>query len=150
MAAVIDLHTGARVQGAPRPQAAGSPAPPRLRVIEGGGEGGRAPHRGPRAVPAHRVFLVRRLVVGVVAAVLVVLVAQAAGSVLVAGAAAVSGTPAASGDLYEVRSGDTLWSIAGELAPDVDPRVAVDDLAALNGGSSLEVGEQLRLPASFG
>jgi Tfp pilus assembly protein FimV len=96
------------------------------------------------------VFLARRVVVGVVAAVLVVLLAQVAGVVLVSGAAVLSGTPAASGEVYDVRPGDTLWSIAGDLAPQMDPRVAVDELSALNGGASLDVGDRLQLPASFG
>jgi hypothetical protein len=150
MAAVIDLHTGDRVRTLPERDLAPGPVPPRLRVLPGGGQGGRAPLRGPRPVPARRVFLVRRLVVAALAAVLVVLLAQGAGSVLASGAALVSSPPAASGEVYRVRPGDTLWSVAGALAPGMDTRVAVDELSALNGGTALEVGEELRLPASFG
>jgi Tfp pilus assembly protein FimV len=44
---------------------------------------------------------------------------------------------------YVVQPGDTLWSIATEVAPDEDPRVVVDALRAANGGPDLEVGERL-------
>jgi len=33
---------------------------------------------------------------------------------------------------YVVRQGDTLWAIAGRLAPGEDPRAVVDALAAAN------------------
>jgi Tfp pilus assembly protein FimV len=34
---------------------------------------------------------------------------------------------------YVVRQGDTLWTIARELAPGSDPRPVVDQLSAMNG-----------------
>jgi Tfp pilus assembly protein FimV len=58
--------------------------------------------------------------------------------------------PAASGRTHVVEPGDTAWNLAARLAPGVDRRSAVDDLLALNGDSVLRVGQQLRLPASFG
>ena len=45
-----------------------------------------------------------------------------------------------------VQPGDTLWSIAAELAPDADPRAVVDRLVDANGGDPLEVGQRLVLP----
>jgi hypothetical protein len=37
---------------------------------------------------------------------------------------------------YVVREGDTLWTIARELAPGNDPRPIVDRLSATNGGDA--------------
>ncbi len=48
-------------------------------------------------------------------------------------------------EIYIVVSGDTLWSIATSIDSDGDPRDTVDRLAALNGGSSLYVGQRLVL-----
>jgi nucleoid-associated protein YgaU len=45
-----------------------------------------------------------------------------------------------------VQDGDTLWSIAGQVAPDRDPRAEVDQLLRLNhlGGVALTPGQVLR------
>jgi len=40
---------------------------------------------------------------------------------------------------YVVRQGDTLWSIAREVAPEGDPRSMVDSLSADNGISAGEL-----------
>ncbi|MEI4272653.1 LysM peptidoglycan-binding domain-containing protein [Klenkia sp. LSe6-5] len=47
-----------------------------------------------------------------------------------------------------VHSGDTLWSIAQSIAPDVDPRAVVDALQEVNGltDASLVPGQVLLLP----
>jgi len=47
-----------------------------------------------------------------------------------------------------VRSGDTLWSIAGTVAADQDVRVVVDAIIELNdlGDAPLQPGQVLRLP----
>jgi hypothetical protein len=47
--------------------------------------------------------------------------------------------------IYVVEAGDTLWSIAEELAPGSDPRPIVDRLAERAGGSSLRPGQRLSL-----
>ena len=47
---------------------------------------------------------------------------------------------------YVVQSGDTLWSIARRLLPNGDVRPLVDELARLNGGVDLEVGQRLVVP----
>jgi hypothetical protein len=47
---------------------------------------------------------------------------------------------------WVVQPGDTLWSIAAELAPDADPRATVDRLVDANGDGPLEVGQRLVLP----
>jgi nucleoid-associated protein YgaU len=49
------------------------------------------------------------------------------------------------GGRYVVRPGDTLWSIALEIAPGSDPRPVVHALRAANGDVALEVGQVLTL-----
>lgn len=53
-------------------------------------------------------------------------------------------------ELVLVQSGDTLWSIAAEAAPSVDPRVVIDRIKQLNGltGDQLPVGLVLEVPVS--
>lgn len=46
---------------------------------------------------------------------------------------------------YVVQPGDTLWSIATEIAPDDDPRAVVDALREANGSPNLQVGDELIL-----
>lgn len=58
------------------------------------------------------------------------------------GAAPVA-APAA--NVYVVRSGDTLWSIARRLRPDADPRPLVDALAERAGSSALRPGQRIDL-----
>lgn len=50
-----------------------------------------------------------------------------------------------------VMPGDTLWSIAESVAPDADPRGVIGDIQRLNalGGGSLQVGQQLAIPAAY-
>jgi hypothetical protein len=50
------------------------------------------------------------------------------------------------GELYTVRAGDSLWSIATALSPSGDPRPIVDELAAELHGAPLVPGETLHLP----
>jgi Tfp pilus assembly protein FimV len=83
------------------------------------------------------------------------------GLVLLAGAAlagTAGGDPSAAGALTPtvagaepatvvVQPGDTLWTIAAEVAPDVDVRVTVDRLVERNGDTALQVGQVLEIPA---
>jgi hypothetical protein len=59
---------------------------------------------------------------------------------------AATGT-ARSGGLYLVHDGDTLASIAAELAPEGQRQRFVERLIALNGDAPLVAGERLVLPA---
>lgn len=76
------------------------------------------------------------------------------------GFAAISGGSAlASGDTsgavsfetVTVLPGDTLWAIAEAVAPAADPRAVISDIETLNalGGGSLQVGQQLAIPAQY-
>ena len=50
-----------------------------------------------------------------------------------------------------VMPGDTLWSIAEEIAPAADPREVVDALQRLNllEGGALMIGDELAIPAGY-
>ena len=54
------------------------------------------------------------------------------------------------GSVYVVQPGDTLWSIARELAPTGDIRAEVDRLQHLNGTAALQAGQRLQLTAPPG
>ncbi len=45
-----------------------------------------------------------------------------------------------------VGPGDTLWSIAEDSAPDSDPRPLVAALIEVNGGASVQIGQQIIIP----
>jgi LysM repeat protein len=111
-------------------------------VIEGGRTASSA---------ALRTYTVRRVVVVVVLALLAVVALRAA-ALGVSAAVAPSAT-ATNGAVAEVvhttRPGDTLWGVAIRYAPEVDPRIAIDDLIALNGGAALQVGQRVLLPAEW-
>lgn len=44
-----------------------------------------------------------------------------------------------------VEPGDTVWSLAAEVAPGADPRPVVDAIVEANGGSVLVAGQSLEL-----
>lgn len=76
---------------------------------------------------------------------------------IIAGGSAVASRDAAPGETYQtfesvtVMSGETLWSIAGDVAPAADPRDVVDAIVRLNGLEGVEVlaGQQIAIPAEF-
>lgn len=53
------------------------------------------------------------------------------------------------GASHVVQPGDTLWSIAEDLAAGRDVRVVVDVLAEANGSAELQVGEAVQIPAEL-
>jgi hypothetical protein len=109
-----------------------------------------------RPLPDRATRVRRRRLVALVALVAVVLLATALAVQVVAWVADVEGSPSpepldgtpqglGAGQEYVVQPGDTLWSIATEIAPDRDPRAVVDALREANGGPELEVGDRLIL-----
>lgn len=96
------------------------------------------------------------LAVGLVAAFLVTLVISTLAGPAGAGSAspvrATSGAVVAESAAYPawtIRAGDTLWTIADEVAPQADPRAVVLQLQVLNGLQSddiLQPGMVLQLP----
>lgn len=63
---------------------------------------------------------------------------------------AVATAPGVGENIHVVDAGDTLWAIAEEIAPQADVRLVVDALAQRNGGSGLQVGQRLVIPADLG
>jgi LysM repeat protein len=51
--------------------------------------------------------------------------------------------------VYVVQPGDTLWAIAGKLAPDANAARVVATLRSAAGGSSLTPGQHITLPDSL-
>ena len=62
-----------------------------------------------------------------------------------------SGAPAESFETVSVSSGDSLWSIAEEVAPAADPRDVVDAIVRLNAlhGVAISAGQRLAIPAEY-
>jgi Tfp pilus assembly protein FimV len=62
-----------------------------------------------------------------------------------------SGAPAGSFATVTVSTGDSLWSIAEEVAPSADPRDVVDAIVRLNAlqGAAISAGQRLAIPAEY-
>ena len=93
----------------------------------------------------------RRLLATIAAVPAVVALALA---ILGGGAALASrdaGMPADSFQTVTVLSGDSLWSIAQEVAPQADPRDVVDAMMRLNAleGATVTAGQRLAVPAEY-
>lgn len=110
-----------------------------------------------REVPARRVarhtdavYRRRRAVVGVCSAVVVALGAVVTHDVLAGSggvpASAAASQPALVRSTVTAQPGDTLWSIAGRHRGDVPIGRFVDKLVSLNGGASIQAGQQIVLP----
>lgn len=63
--------------------------------------------------------------------------------------AAGSGSVQPGDAVITVQAGDTLWAIAQRLAPGRDPRPVLDVLTRANGGSQVQAGQQVVIPASL-
>jgi hypothetical protein len=105
--------------------------------------------RRPRTVAMERVYRRRRITVAVVSAALMFTGVTLGGAI--AGSGGVPASASGAGDIVEpmvivVRPGDTLWSIAHAYRGEVPHSRYVDYLVRLNGGPSVAVGQQLRLP----
>lgn len=101
----------------------------------------------PEAAPVRltrRGIVVLALLVAAVGATLVWIAALSAPSPAASGGSAPAGPVPA---VVTVEAGDTLWSIAGRVAPGTDPRAEVEHLRQLNdlSGVALEPGQQLRV-----
>ena len=61
------------------------------------------------------------------------------------------GLPADSFQTVTVLTGDSLWSIAEEVAPQADPRDVVDAIMRLNAldGATVSAGQKLAVPAEY-
>ena len=104
---------------------------PRLRVVP----------EPPRRLPSRRVQH-RRLLLGLVAVGLLVLLALPIRAI---GGHPIAGSAPAAGQVYVVQNGDSLTSIARQVAPDHTPSL-VQRLAAETGSSTIVPGEHLLIP----
>ena len=95
----------------------------------------------PRRLPSRRVRH-RRMVLGLVAVGLLVLLALPIRAI---GGHTIAGSAPAPGQVYVVQNGDTLASIAQQVAPDRAGRLAAR-LAAEAGSSTIVPGEHLLIP----
>jgi len=100
-----------------------------------------APHPGVGRPPrvSAGTYWRRRAVVALVA-LFVVLIAGQAGAALGSSPLAAPGRPP-SVVRYVVQPGDSLWTVAGHVAPNEDPRPVMDALAEARHDAPLEVGE---------
>ncbi len=73
--------------------------------------------------------------------------ALSGGSAVASGADA----PAVSVETVTVMPGDTLWSIASTVAPEVDPRDVIGEISRMNllHGGELQIGQELAIPAQY-
>jgi len=93
------------------------------------------------------VFLRRRIFLGVILMVIGALFWTALTMVIGVGETKVGAglSSSAPREVHVVAPGETLWSIATAIDSDGDPRDTVDRLSALNGGSSISIGQRLIL-----
>lgn len=111
------------------------------------------PDRTSRRRP-HHVYIRRRIAVASAFFSLVAALGLGAGNVLAnrggepASAPAVrqNSTSVTDSDTYLVQPGDTMWSIAEAKRDGANLVHFVDDLIALNGGTTLHVGQVISLP----
>ncbi|GAA1843372.1 LysM peptidoglycan-binding domain-containing protein [Microbacterium koreense] len=111
-------------------------------------------HAGVPAYRATRLRLTargRRVLAGVAA---VPAAAVLAWALLSGGSAIATAGAAAPADTFEsvtVAYGDTLWSIAQEIAPGADPRDVVGEISRLNAlaGAELQVGQSIAIPTQY-
>ena len=106
------------------------------------------PVAGPGSRPATRATYLRRRIGALTFVVALVL---SVGSVAQQGLADRGGDPASASTIgrsttYVAQPGDTLWAIAERLYPGADTAAVVDALVSLNGGASIQAGQQLFLP----
>jgi LysM repeat protein len=139
MAAIVQPHR------LPHPSERRAPARPDLRLVVGGGPARSAPS--PVAVVTLVVVALLVAAVGAVAVGRGALAGFAPEPVGATAAPAPAGAvPPADAEIVVVQPGDTLWSIARRLVPGGDVRPLVDRLAAANGGTVLQPGQQLVVP----
>ena len=96
---------------------------------------------------ASHVYVRRRIVVASVFFSVLAALGVGAGNVLAnRGGAPASASAVRQANTYLVQPGDTMYSIAEAYRDGADLMHFVDDLIALNGGVTLQIGQQISLP----
>lgn len=112
----------------------------------------RAQRRQQQGVPAPRLRLTQRgrQVLMFLAATPLVIAALAFG-LNGGGATASLDDPGVTFDYVTVESGQSLWQLAGEIAPQADPRDVIAQVVELNALTSQDVyaGQELAIPAEY-
>ncbi|KAA9087258.1 LysM peptidoglycan-binding domain-containing protein [Microbacterium radiodurans] len=91
----------------------------------------------------------------VVASIAALPVVAAVGFAVISGGGALAsgdaGAPVGTFETVTVMSGDSLWAIAEQVAPQADPRDVVDAIIRLNalGSGQLDAGQTLAIPAEY-
>lgn len=82
------------------------------------------------------------------AVIAITVAALAGGTALASGE---GGAPAGSFTEITVMSGESLWSIAQDIAPGADPRDVVDAISTLNmlDSATVSAGQRLAIPAEY-
>jgi len=67
------------------------------------------------------------------------------------GAVATDSSSGATFDYVTVAAGETLWQIAGEVAPNADPREVISDIVHLNQlpSSEIQAGARIAIPLEY-
>ncbi len=62
-----------------------------------------------------------------------------------------AGASAGSFDTVTVMPGESLWTIAQDIAPDSDPRDVIDEIVRLNAlsSSAVDAGQSIAIPAAY-
>ncbi|CAN5592563.1 hypothetical protein BH09ACT4_BH09ACT4_01890 [soil metagenome] len=105
----------------------------------------------PTAMAPTHLRLTRRGRVVLFLLVTVPLVAGAFFAVTNGGQATATNDQGATLQHVTVSSGQTLWQIAGEIAPQADPREVVADIVQLNqlGSGDIQAGQRIAIPAEY-
>lgn len=98
---------------------------------------------------ARRQVYLRRRLVALALLVAIAVATVAAVALTTQGVQADDGTAPVTGEpvRHVVAPGESLWSIAEQLAPGADPRPIVHELERSAGSASLQVGQALIIPA---
>ncbi len=100
----------------------------------------------------HQIYVRRRVAVLTIAALAATLLWLAGGALLTSRGGAPASTPAVrqpaalAPATYQAQPGDSLFSIARQFHGSVPTMAYVDQLVRLNGGVTIDVGQQIRLP----